>query len=37
MEIEFLDRRLAKARKRYFAALESFGRLDHVLGMTPPG
>lgn len=33
-DTEFLDRRLAKARKRYFAALESLGRIDGILGLV---
>ena len=33
-DTEFLDRRLAKAQKRYFAALESLGKMDRILGLT---
>lgn len=34
-DIDFLDRRLAKVRKRYFAALESLSKMDRILGLTP--
>ena len=34
-DVEFLDRRLAKVRKRYFAALESLAKMDSILGPTP--
>lgn len=32
-DIEFLDRRLNKTRKRYFTALEALGRMDRILGL----
>lgn len=31
--IEFLDRRLEKSRRRCHAALESLARLDRILGL----
>ena len=34
-DVEFLDRRLAKVRKRYVAALESLAKMDRILGLTP--
>ena len=34
-DVDFLDRRLAKVRKRYVAALESLAKMDRILGLTP--